>query len=70
MQTGAPILGTRTIQGHPTGTPIENEDNLVFSAGRGVRPFTEVFGFDDSPKACEQMLSGQARFRAVLDFAH
>lgn len=70
VQTMALTFGTRTVQGHLTGTPIENEDNLVFSAARGIRPALETFGFDDAPGAYAHMLSGRARFRAVLDFGH
>lgn len=69
VQTAALIFGTRTIQGHLTGTPIENEDNLAFSAVNGIRPVIEKFAFDDAPSAYAHMLSGRARFRAVLDIA-
>ena len=64
------LFGTRTIQGVLTGTPIENEDNLAFSAARGVHPLVEKFAFEDAEKAYAHMLSGRARFRAVLDLAH
>jgi D-arabinose 1-dehydrogenase-like Zn-dependent alcohol dehydrogenase len=30
---------------------------------------TEVFPFEDAPKAYERMMSGDARFRVVLDIA-
>ncbi len=69
VQTAALIFGTRTIQGHLTGTPIENEDNLAFSAAHGIRPAIETFTLDDAPKAYAHMASGQARFRAVLNIA-
>jgi D-arabinose 1-dehydrogenase-like Zn-dependent alcohol dehydrogenase len=29
----------------------------------------ELFDFDDAPKAYERMMSGDARFRVVLDVA-
>jgi propanol-preferring alcohol dehydrogenase len=61
------LFGTRVIQGHLTGTPIENEDNLAFSAANGVKPRIEVFPLSEAPKAYEHMLAGKARFRAVLD---
>jgi propanol-preferring alcohol dehydrogenase len=63
------LFGTRTIQGVLTGSPIENEDNLAFSAANGVRPRIEVFPLSEAPKAYERMLSGKARFRVVLDAA-
>lgn len=70
VQTASLIFGTRAIQGHLTGTPIENEDNLAFSAARAVRPLVEKFAFEDAEHAYAHMLSGHARFRAVLDLAH
>ncbi|MUL85796.1 MULTISPECIES: zinc-binding dehydrogenase [unclassified Mycolicibacterium] len=63
------IFGGRSILGSLTGTPIENEDNLAFSAAHGVAPMVEVTPFADAPAAYERMLSGQARFRVVLDVA-
>lgn len=69
VQTAELIFGTRTIQGLLTGTPIENEDNLAFSIANGIRPLVEVFPLSEAPKAYEHMLSGQARFRVVLDTA-
>jgi propanol-preferring alcohol dehydrogenase len=61
------IFGTRTLSGSLTGTSIENEDNLAFSERRGVRPLVETMPLADAPKAYERMMSGQARFRVVLD---
>jgi propanol-preferring alcohol dehydrogenase len=63
------ILGGRSIVGSLTGTPIENEDNLAFSAAHAVKPMNEVMPLDDAPKAYERMMSGAARFRVVLDVA-
>ncbi|OXY87152.1 hypothetical protein BEK98_44190 [Streptomyces diastatochromogenes] len=68
-QTTELILGSRTIQGHLTGTPAENEDNLAFSAANGIRPHIEFFPLSEAPRAYEHMLDGRARFRAVLDAA-
>ncbi|MEV5888301.1 alcohol dehydrogenase catalytic domain-containing protein [Nonomuraea fuscirosea] len=63
------IFGTRTINGTLTGSSIENEDNLAFSLQHGIRPMTEILPLDEAPKAYERMMSGQARFRVVLDIA-
>jgi D-arabinose 1-dehydrogenase-like Zn-dependent alcohol dehydrogenase len=63
------IFGSRSIIGSLTGTPIQNEANLAFSAARGVAPMIEPFPFEDAPKAYERMISGDARFRVVLDIA-
>jgi alcohol dehydrogenase, propanol-preferring len=61
------IFGGRSIIGSLTGTPIENEANLHFSATHGVAPMLEVLPFEEAPAAYERMMSGGARFRVVLD---
>jgi propanol-preferring alcohol dehydrogenase len=67
VNTADLIFGTRTLGGSLTGTSIENEDNLAFSERRGIRPMVETMPLADAPKAYERMMSGQARFRVVLD---
>jgi alcohol dehydrogenase, propanol-preferring len=69
VSTSELIFGGRSIVGSLTGTPIENEANLAFSAAHRVAPMIELFDFDDAPKAYERMMSGDARFRVVLDVA-
>jgi len=61
------IFGGRSIVGSLTGTPIENEANLQFSATHGISVMTEVLPFEEAPAAYERMMSGEARFRVVLD---
>ncbi|WP_218135822.1 alcohol dehydrogenase catalytic domain-containing protein [Nonomuraea jiangxiensis] len=63
------IFGTRSITGSLTGSSIENEDNLAFILRHGIRPMTEVLPLSEAPKAYERMISGDARFRVVLDTA-
>jgi D-arabinose 1-dehydrogenase-like Zn-dependent alcohol dehydrogenase len=60
------IGGRRSISGWPSGSPIDSEDTLNFSALTGVRPMTEVFPLERAPEAYERMLSGKARFRVVI----
>jgi alcohol dehydrogenase, propanol-preferring len=67
VNTSDLIFGGRSIIGSLTGTSIENEANLQFSATHGVAPMTEVMSFEDAPAAYERMMSGGARFRVVLD---
>ncbi|MDP9848691.1 alcohol dehydrogenase catalytic domain-containing protein [Streptosporangium lutulentum] len=57
----------RTIRGSFVGTSIENEDGLAFSERHGVRAMIETMPLTDAPKAYDHMMSGQARFRVVLD---
>lgn len=61
------VVGNRSIAGMNTGTTIENEDSMNFSAAHGVTAMTEVLPFDEAPQAYARMMSGEARFRVVLD---
>jgi alcohol dehydrogenase, propanol-preferring len=61
------IFGTRTITGSLTGSAADNEDNLAFATLHDIRPMTEVMPLADAPKAYARMMSGDARFRVVLD---
>ncbi|MET8953785.1 alcohol dehydrogenase [Streptomyces sp. NPDC004393] len=63
------IFGTRRIVGSLTGSSIENEDNLAFSLAHGIRPSIETMPFAQAMDGYERMLSGNARFRVVLDIA-
>jgi len=67
VQTQDLIFGTRSIAGSLTGSSIQNEDNLAICLARGIRPMIEVLPLAEAPKAYERMMSGQARFRVVLD---
>lgn len=60
------IGGRRSVVGWPSGSSIDSQDTLAFSAVTGVRPMTEVFPLARAGEAYERMMSGQARFRAVL----
>ena len=64
---GIPLLmGRRSILGWPSGSSIDSQDTLSFSQLAGVRPMTEVFPLERAAEAYEHMMSGKARFRAVL----
>ncbi|MEY9861132.1 propanol-preferring alcohol dehydrogenase [Catenulispora sp. GAS73] len=69
VQTSDLIFGGRSIVGSLTGTPSDNEDNLRFCLAQGIRPMTELMPLAEAAKAYEHMMSGQARFRVVLDAA-
>ena len=60
------ILGRRSIVGWPSGSPIDSQDTLSFSILSGVRAMSEVFPLERAAEAYELMMSGKARFRAVL----
>ena len=63
------ISGKRSIDGWYSGTSIDSQDTLAFSALSGVRSMNEVFPMDKVNEAYERMLSGKARFRVVLTMA-
>ncbi len=60
------IMGRRSVLGWPSGTSLDSEDTLAFSALAGVRPMTEVFALERATEAYERMMRGEARFRVVL----
>ena len=64
------ILGRRSILGWPSGSSIDSQDTLTFSVLTGVRAMTEAFPLERAAEAYEHMMSGKARFRAVLTTGH
>ena len=60
------IMGRRDILGWPSGTGMDSEDTLNFSALAGIKPMTETFPLEKAAEAFDHMMSGKARFRAVL----
>jgi D-arabinose 1-dehydrogenase-like Zn-dependent alcohol dehydrogenase len=60
------ISGTRRIQGWASGTAMDSEDTLNFSAYTGVRPMIERYPLEKAAEAYQQMISSKARFRVVL----
>jgi alcohol dehydrogenase len=61
------LRGNQSVQGWYSGTSIDSQDTLNFSALAGVRSMNEVFPLDRAAEAYNHMLSGKARFRVVLD---
>ncbi len=62
-----PMLMHRlSIVGWPSGTGMDSEDTLNFSARAGIKPMTEVYPLEKAAEAFERMMSGKARFRAVV----
>ena len=60
------IMGSRSVKGWYSGTSIDSQQMLAFSALTGVRSMNEVYPFARVAEAYERMMSGQARFRVVL----
>jgi len=63
------LLGKRlSISGWPSGTGKDSEECMQFCCLTGIRPMIEPFPFNQVNAAYEHMMSGKARFRAVLEF--
>ena len=60
------ILGSRSVKGWYSGTSIDSQETLAFSALSGVRPMTETYPLERAAEAYDRMMSGAARFRVVL----
>jgi D-arabinose 1-dehydrogenase-like Zn-dependent alcohol dehydrogenase len=70
ITAGALISGRRSIAGWPSGTSIDSQDTMSFSALTGVRSMNEIYPFEKVEEAYEKMMSGKARFRVVLTTGH
>jgi D-arabinose 1-dehydrogenase-like Zn-dependent alcohol dehydrogenase len=60
------LSGRRSVKGWYSGTSIDSQDALKFSAQAGVQSMNEVYPLERAAEAYERMMSGQARFRVVL----
>jgi D-arabinose 1-dehydrogenase-like Zn-dependent alcohol dehydrogenase len=61
------IFARQVVAGWPSGTSIDSEDTLKFSALAGVKPLIETYPLDKAPEAYDRMMSGKARFRVVVE---
>jgi D-arabinose 1-dehydrogenase-like Zn-dependent alcohol dehydrogenase len=60
------IFGERSVTGTLTGSSIDSEDTLGFSALLGVRAMIETLPLAQAEQAYRRMLANEARFRMVL----
>jgi D-arabinose 1-dehydrogenase-like Zn-dependent alcohol dehydrogenase len=60
------LSGCRSIKGWYSGTSIDSQDTLTFSARTGVRSMNETYPLERVAEAYDRMMSGKARFRVVL----
>jgi D-arabinose 1-dehydrogenase-like Zn-dependent alcohol dehydrogenase len=66
IHPGMLIGGRQSLVAWYSGTSIDSQDTLAFSALSGVRSMNEVYPLERAAEAYERMLSGKARFRVVL----
>jgi D-arabinose 1-dehydrogenase-like Zn-dependent alcohol dehydrogenase len=64
------IRERRSVRGWPSGSAIDSQDALAFSALTGVRPVIETMPLERAAEAYERMMNGKARFRMVLIPGH
>jgi alcohol dehydrogenase, propanol-preferring len=60
------LLSGKQIAGWPSGSSIDSEDTMRFSARAGVRPRVETFPLAQAEQAYAKVMANQVRFRAVL----
>jgi D-arabinose 1-dehydrogenase-like Zn-dependent alcohol dehydrogenase len=63
------LTGCRSVKGWYSGTSIDAQDTLAFSARTSVRSMNEFFPLERVTEAYDRMMSGKARFRVVLTIA-
>jgi D-arabinose 1-dehydrogenase-like Zn-dependent alcohol dehydrogenase len=61
-----PLLSGKTIAGWPSGSSIDSEEAMAFSALTSVRPRVELFKLEQAEQAFARVMENQVRFRAVL----
>jgi D-arabinose 1-dehydrogenase-like Zn-dependent alcohol dehydrogenase len=64
------LSGRQSVVGWYSGSSIDSQDTLSFSALSDVRSMNEVFPLERTSEAYELMMSGKARFRVVLTTGH
>ncbi len=60
------LSARRAIEGWYSGTSIDAQDTLAFSAQSDVQSMNEAYPLERAPEAFDRMMSGKARFRVVL----
>jgi propanol-preferring alcohol dehydrogenase len=60
------LLTGKTVAGWPSGSAIDSEEALAFSALSGVRAVIERFPLAQAEQAFAKMIENRVRFRAVL----
>jgi alcohol dehydrogenase, propanol-preferring len=60
------LLPGKAIAGWPSGSAIDSEETMSFSARTGVRPRIEKFPLEKAEEAFGKAMANRVRFRAVL----
>lgn len=60
------MLSGKMVHGWPSGSAVDSEDTMSFSALADVRPQTETFALEQANEAFAKVMENTVRFRAVL----
>lgn len=63
------IFGNAQVKGSLTGSPAQNEHNVRFARAQGIQALVEPVKLIEAAHAFDRMMSGDARFRMVLEAA-
>lgn len=66
VDTVSMVLNALTVRGWPSGHALDSEEAVQFARQNEVRCLVEKFPLAKANEAMEHMISGKARFRAVL----
>jgi D-arabinose 1-dehydrogenase-like Zn-dependent alcohol dehydrogenase len=64
------IMGRKSMVGWPSGTSIDSEDTMAFSALTDIHAMVETMPLEQAAEAYDKMMSGAPRFRMVLTTGH
>lgn len=60
------LLSGKSVAGWPSGSSIDSEETVAFSAMTNVRPRIEKFPLEKAEEAFSSVMTNRVRFRAVL----
>jgi len=60
------IMNVLSVRGWASGTAVDSEDTMNFCALTGVKSMNQYFPLEKYQEAYDLMMSGKARFRAIL----
>ena len=63
------ISGRKSVAGWPSGSSIDSQDTMKFSALTGVRPIVQEMPLEKAAEGYKLMMDNNARFRVVLTMA-
>ena len=62
------LMGRRSLVGWPSGTPMDSQDTLSFSALSGVRSMNEIFPLERATEAYERPIQSRTYDRTLIEY--